>query len=174
MSNSLQPHELQHTRLPLSFTISRSSLKFMSFSVSDAISSSAISSPFRPQFFPASGSFPMSHLFASDGQSIGASASAHPMNIQDWFPLGWTALNSLQSKGLSKVFSSTQFKIIYSSALSLLYDPTLMSVRDYWKGHSFDYLELCQQSDVFAFLGSQWNLAGKPSIINPWSKPVPS
>ena len=126
------------------------------------------------QSFPAAGSFPMSRLFASDGQSIGASASAHPMNIQGWFPLGWTALNSLQSKGLSKVFSSTQFKIIYSSALSLLYDPTLMSVRDYWKGHSFDYSELCQQRDVFAFLGSQWNLAGKPSIINPWSKPVPS
>ena len=63
----------------------------------------------RPQFFPASGSFPMSQFFASGGQSIGVSASASvlPMNIQDWFPLGWTGWISLQSKGLSRVFSNT-------------------------------------------------------------------
>ena len=72
----------------------------------------------------------MSHLFAWDGQSIGASASALPMSIQGWFPLGWTALNSLQSKALLRVFSSTQFESIHSSALSLLYDPTLMPVSD--------------------------------------------
>ena len=61
------------------------------------------------QSFPASGSFPMSQLFESGGQSIGASASASvlPMNIQDWFPLGWIGCISLQSKGLSRVFSST-------------------------------------------------------------------
>ena len=61
------------------------------------------------QSFPASGSFPMSHFFASDGQSFGVSASASvlPMNIQDWFPLGWTGWISLQSKGLSRVFSNT-------------------------------------------------------------------
>ena len=59
------------------------------------------------QSFPASGSFPMSWLFASDGQNIGASASVLPMNIQGWFPLGLTGLNSVQSKGLSRVFSST-------------------------------------------------------------------
>ena len=61
------------------------------------------------QYFPESGSFQMSQLFASGDQSIGASASASvlPMNIQDWFPLGWTGLISLQSKGLSRVFSNT-------------------------------------------------------------------
>ena len=61
------------------------------------------------QSFPASGSFPMSWFLASGGQSIGASASASvlPMNIQGWFPLGWTGLITLQSKGLSRVFSST-------------------------------------------------------------------
>ena len=61
------------------------------------------------QSFPASGSFPMSHFFTSGGQSIGVSASAAvlPMNIQDWFPLGWTDWISLQSKGLSRVFSNT-------------------------------------------------------------------
>ena len=62
-----------------------------------------------PQSFPASGSFQMTHLFASGGQSIGVSASASvlPMNIQDWFPLGWTGWISLLSKGLSRVFSNT-------------------------------------------------------------------
>ena len=61
------------------------------------------------QSFPASGSFPMSQLFTSDGQNTGASASASvlPMNIQDWFPLGWTSWISLLSKGLSRVFSNT-------------------------------------------------------------------
>ena len=77
--------------------------------VGDATSSSVI--PFSPclQSFPASGSFQMSQLFASGGQSIGVSASASvlPMNTQDWFPLGWTGWISLQSKGLSRVFSNT-------------------------------------------------------------------
>ena len=74
-----------------------------------AISSSVIPFSSRPQSFPASGSFPMSRLFTSGGKSIGVSASAlvFPMNIQDWFPLGWTGWISLQSKGLSRVFSNT-------------------------------------------------------------------
>ena len=94
----------------------------------------------------------MSQLFTSGGQSIGASASALvlPMNIQRSFPLGLTGLTSLQSKGLSRVFSSSQFKSINSSALSLLYGPTLTSVHDYWKNHRFDYMDICQQSDVSA------------------------
>ena len=69
------------------------------------ISSSAAPFSFRLQSFPASGSFPMSRLFASGGQSIGASASVLPMNIQGWFPLGLTGLISLLSKGLWRVFS---------------------------------------------------------------------
>ena len=74
-----------------------------------------------PQTSPASGFFPTSRFFTSDGQSIGASASVLPMNIQDWFPLECDRLISLQSKGLSREFSPTpQFKSINSSALSLL------------------------------------------------------
>ena len=85
-------------------------------SVDDAIKPShPLSAPISscPQSFPASGSFPMSQLFASCGQRIGASASASvlPMNIQDWFPLGWTSLISLQSKGLLRVFSSTTIRM---------------------------------------------------------------
>ena len=73
------------------------------------ISSSVIPFSSHLQSFPTSGAFPMSQLFASGGQSIGVSASASllPMNIQDWFPLGWTGWIFLQSKGLSRVFSNT-------------------------------------------------------------------
>ena len=116
------------------------------------ISSSVIPSPSRLQSFRASGSFPMSQFIASDGQSIGASASASvmPMNIQDWFPLGLAGLISLQSMGLSRVFSNTTIKSINSSVLSLLYGSTLTSTHDYWKNHSVDYKYLCRQSDVSA------------------------
>ena len=76
------------------------------------------------QFFPASVPFPMSWLFASDVQRIGASASVLPIYIQSWFPLGLTGLISLQFKGLSRIFSSTTI---------LLYGPTLTSIHDYWK-----------------------------------------
>ena len=77
--------------------------------IGDAIQPSHPLIPFssRLQSFPASGSFPISQFFASGGQSIGASASVLPMNIQDWLPLGWTGWISLQSKGLSRVFSNT-------------------------------------------------------------------
>ena len=96
---------------PLSSTVSWSLLKFTSTeSVMHLnISSSATLFSNCLQSFPASGSFPMSQIFPSAGQSIGASASASvfPMNIQDWFPLGWTGLISLLSKGLIRVFSNT-------------------------------------------------------------------
>ena len=72
-----------------------------------AISSSVAPFSFCPQSFPASGSFPMSQLFTSGGQSIGVSTSVLPMNTQDWSPLGWTGWISLQSKGFSRVFSNT-------------------------------------------------------------------
>ena len=98
------------------------------------------------QSFPESGSFPMSQLFASGSQSIRASASASvlPMNIQGWYPLGLTGLISLLSRGLSEVFSIPPFKSINSSVLTLLNGPTLTSIHDYWKNHSFDYMDLCQ------------------------------
>ena len=84
--------------------------------------------------------FPSSQLFASGGQNIGPSASASvlPVNIQSWFPLGLTGLISLQSKGLSRVFSSITVWRHNSSAFSLLCGPSLTSVHNYWKNHSFD------------------------------------
>ena len=102
---------------------------------------------------PLSSSFPSirifsNELFMSSGQSIGASASVLPMNIQDWFPLGLTGLISLLFKGLSRVSPTPQFKSINSSVPSLLYDPTLTSIHDYWKNHSFEYMHLCRQSNV--------------------------
>ena len=88
--------------------------------------------------FPASGSFQVSWFFASGGQSFGVSASVLLMNIRDWFPLGWTGWISLQSKGLSRVFSNTTVQKHLSSVLSFLCCPTLTSIRDYRKNHSFD------------------------------------
>ena len=94
----------------LSFTVSPSLLRFMSIEsvMPSALSSSAVPFSSCLQSFPASGSFPISWFFTSDGQSIGASASVFPINFQCWFPLGWTGLISLPSKGLSRVFSSTK------------------------------------------------------------------
>ena len=110
VSDSVTPWT-EHARLPLSFTASRSLLKLMSFESVMPSSHLILHHPFSsfPQSFSASRSFPMSQLFASGGQNIGASASASvlPKNIQDWSPLGWTGWISLQSKGLSRIFSST-------------------------------------------------------------------
>ena len=89
-----------------------------------AISSSVVPFASCPQSLPASESFPMSQLFTWGGQSIGLSALASvlPMNIQDWFPIGWTGWISLQSKGLSRVFSNTTVqRSINSSTLSFQY-----------------------------------------------------
>ena len=77
--------------------------------------------------------------------------SVLPMNIQDWFPLGLTGLISLQSKGLSRVFSNTIVQKHQFFSVSFLYGPTLTSMHDYWKNHSFDYTDLCQPSNVSAF-----------------------
>ena len=95
----------------------------------------------------------MSRLFPLGGQSIGASASVpvFPMNIQGLFPLGLIGLISLMSRVLSSIFSNTTFESISSSVLSLLYGPTLTSIHDYWKNHSFDYMDLYQQSNVSTF-----------------------
>ena len=104
------------------------------------ISSSVLPFSFCLPSFPASGSFLKIWLFASGGQSTGASASASVllMNIQGWFPLGLTGWISLQSKGLSRVFSNTTFKSNKSSVFRLLYGPILTSIHDYWKNHSYD------------------------------------
>ena len=124
----------------LSFTISWDLLKFMSVELVMLFNHLILCHPFLllPSILPASGSFWMSWLFASGGQNIGASASASVllMNIQGWFPLGLTALISLQSKGLLRVFSSTA--IWKHQFFSFLYGPTLTSTHDYWKNHIFD------------------------------------
>ena len=111
MSYSLWPHGLQHAMLPcpsLSPGICSNSCPLSQWCHS-TISSSVIPFSSCLQSFPASGSFPLSQLFASGGQSIEASTSAPvlPMNSQGWFPLGLTGLISLQFKGLSRVFSNT-------------------------------------------------------------------
>ena len=151
MSNSLWPHGLQHAKSPCpsptprvypnSCPLSRWCHPTISFSVI-TISSCL-------QSFPAS-SFQMSQFFPSGGQSIGVSASALvlPMNIQDWFPLGLTGCSPRDSQESS---ATPQFKTINSSVLSFLYSPTLTSVHDHWKNYSLDSMDLCYQSNVFAF-----------------------
>ena len=110
-ADSLQPHESQHARPPCPSPTPgvHSNSCPLSQWCHSAISSSVIPFSSFPQSLPASGSFPMSQLFTWGGQSIGVSASAWvlPMNIQDWSPLRWTGWISLQSKGLSRVFSNT-------------------------------------------------------------------
>ena len=111
VSDSLRPHESQHARPPCPSPTPRvySNSCPSSRWCHPAISSSVVPFSSCPQSLPASGSFPVSQLFAWGGQSTGVSASASilPMNTQDWSPLGWTGWISLQSKGLSQVFSNT-------------------------------------------------------------------
>ena len=111
VSDSLWPHWLQHASLPCPSPTPEVYSNSCSLSrwCQTTISSSVITFSSRLQSFPASGSFPVSQFFTSGGQSIGVSASASvlPVNIQDSFPLGWTGCISLQSKGFSRVFSST-------------------------------------------------------------------
>ena len=128
---------------PLSSTVTWNLSKFMSIESVMLCNHSASASP-SPSALNLSSiirSFPKSWLFTSGGQSIGASASTSvlPVNIQDWFPLELTGLISLLSKGLSRVFSSTNSLASKASlAFSHRYGPTLTSVDDYWKNHSFD------------------------------------
>ena len=130
----------------LSFTISQNLLRFMSIESVTILSSFAYFSSCL-QSFPASGSFPVSWVFSSGGQNIGASASASVflMNIQGLFPLGLTGLNSLQSKDSQESSLAPQFESINSSMFSLLYGPSLTFIHDYWKNHSSDYTDLCQE-----------------------------
>ena len=141
MSDSLRSHGLQHSRSPCPSPTPRiySNSCPLSWWCHPTISLSVIPCS-HLQSFPASGSFQMSQFFSSHGQSIGVSASASvlPMNIQYRFPLGWTGWISLLSKGFSRVFSNTtlQKHQFFGSQLSL-YSPTLTSIHDYWKNHSF-------------------------------------
>ena len=140
--NSLWPRGLQHSRpscpslTPRAYSNSCLSSQWCHPTVSSSVV------PFSSclQSSTESESFPMSQFFASGGQNIGISALASvlPMNIQDWFPLGWTGSISLESKGLSRVFSNTTVQKHQFFVLSFLYSPTLTSIHDYWKNHRFD------------------------------------
>ena len=150
MSNCLRPHGLQHTRppspspapgvYPNSCPLSRR--------CHPTILSSVIPFSSCLQSFPASGSFLKTWLFVSTGQSTEASASDLLMNIHSWFTLGLTRLISLQSKGLSRVFSNTTAQKHQHSAF-LWSNST--SIHDYGKNHSLGYTDFCQQSNVSAF-----------------------
>ena len=125
VSDSFQSHGLQHAGLPCPSPTPWACSNSCSSSLwcHPTISSSVVPFSPCPQSFPASGSFQISQFFTSGGQNIGASASASVLlkNIQDWFPLGWTGWISLQSKGLSRVFSNAtvQKHQFFSTQLSL-------------------------------------------------------
>ena len=127
MSDSLQPHGLQHTRLPCPSPNPRACSNSCALSQWCRPTILSFGIPFSPclQSFPASGSFPMSQFFTLGSQSIGASALASvlPMTIQDWFPLGLTGLISLQSRDSQESSPTPQFKSINSSVLSFLDSP---------------------------------------------------
>ena len=141
VSDSLRPHESQHARPPCPSPTpgvpsdSRPSSRWCH----PAISSSVVPFSSCPQSLPPSGSFPMSQLFTWVGQSTGVSALASflPKKSQGWSPSEWTGWISLQSLGLSRVFSNTTVQK-HSSALSFLHSPTLTSIHDHRKNHSLD------------------------------------
>ena len=141
MFDSLWPHGLQHSILlcPSPSLRACSNSYPLSQWCQPTISSSVIPFSSCLQSFPILGYYLKSQLFTSGGQNTGASALASvlPMYIQDWFPLGWTGLISLQSKGLSRIFSNIIVQKHQFLALSLLYGPTLTYINDYWKNLSF-------------------------------------
>ena len=141
VSDSLQPHGLQHPRPPCPSPTpgAYSNSCPLSQWYHPTVSSSVVPFSSCLQSFPASGSFPTSQFFTSGGQSIGVSASASvlPMNIQDLFPLQWIG-SPCCPRDSQESSPTQQFKSINSSVLSFLYSPTLTSVCDYWKKHSFD------------------------------------
>ena len=141
MSNSLRPHELQNARHPCPSPTPTvlPNLCPSSRWYGSTISSSVVPFSSCHQYFPEAESFPMSQLFASGGQSIGASASTSvlPINTWDWSPLEWTCWISLQPKE-SQESSTPQSKSINSLAFSFLCIPTVTSILDHWKDHSLD------------------------------------
>ena len=137
MSDSLWPHEPQHARPPCpSLTPGVHPNPCPSSQWCHPTRSSSVV-PFSscPQSFPVSGSFQMSQLFTSGGQSIGVSASTSVlrMNTQDWSHLGWTGWISLSPRDSQESSPTPQFQSINSSMLSFLYSPTLTSIHDHWK-----------------------------------------
>ena len=141
VSDSLWPHGLQHARLPCPSPTLRAYSNSCPLTqwYHPTISSSVVPFSSHLQSFPASESSNESVLRIRWPKYWSFSFSISLlMNIQDWFPLGWTGWISLQSKGCSRVSPTPQFKSINSLALSFLYSPTLTSIHDYWKNHTFD------------------------------------
>ena len=142
-ANSLQPHGLQHARLPCPSPTPRACWNSCpsSWWCHPTISFSVVPFSFCLQSFPASGSFPVSQFFTSGGQSIRVSASASilPVNIPDWFPLGWTGWISLQSKGFSRVFSNTtvQKHQFFGAQLSFSKKANVFQLRRKWCSKTF-------------------------------------
>ena len=157
VSDSSWPHGLQHTRLPCPSPSPRVCLSYLHW-IGDAIQPSHPLSPSSPVFklsqhqsvFQRVGSFPMNQLFASGGWRTGASASVLLKSIQGWFPLRLTTLIFFLSKGLSRIFSSTTVQK-HQFFGTLLYCPARTTIHDYWRDHCLDYVDLCQQSGIFAF-----------------------
>ena len=161
MSNSLQPHRLQHARTPCPSTTPRvySNSCPLSRWCHPSISSSVVPFSSCPQFFPASGSFQMSQVFTSEGQSIGFQLQHQSFQ--------WIFRTYLLEDGLvgspciprdSQESSPTpQFKSINSSVVSLLHSPTLTYIHDYWKNHRLGSTDLCWQSNVSPFNMLSWS-----------------
>ena len=155
VSNSLRPDGLQHARTPcplLTPGIYSNSCP-LSWWCHPTISFSVVPFSSLLQSFPSSGSFQMSQFFESGGQSIGVSASASvlSMNNQDWFPLGWLVGSPCcpRDSQESSPTHSSKASILQCSAFFIV--PALTSIHDYWKKHSLDYMDLCWQSNVSAF-----------------------
>ena len=142
MCDSLWPHRLQHAKLPCPSPTTRACSDLCSSSrwCHPTISSSVVPFSSRLQSFPAAGSFPLSQFVASGGQT---------MIIPDWFPLGLTGWISLQSRGLSRVFSNTKVQKhqLFSTQLSLWSNSNTHT----WllENHSFDYTDLCHKKDEY-------------------------
>ena len=152
MSYSLQICGLQHARPPCPSPTpgDNSNSCPLSWWCHPTISSSVIPFSSCLHSFSASGSFEMSQFFTLGGQNTGVSASVHPMNIQDCFPLRWTCI-SFQSKDSHQSFPTPPFKSINTLVLGFLYSPTLTSIHDHWKSHTFEYPDLCWQSNASVF-----------------------
>ena len=154
MPDSLWAHELQHIRPPCPSQTPRDYPNScpMSWWCHPTISSFVVPFSSRLQSFLALVSFPMSQFFVSGSPSIGVSASASvlPMTTQGWFPLDWLVWSPCSPRDSQESSPTPQFKSINSSALILLYGPTLTSVLGYWENHSLDFTDLCWQSDVSA------------------------
>ena len=156
MSDSLWPHESQHARPPCPSPTPRvySNSCSLSWWCHPTISSSVVPFSSRLQSFPESGSFQMSQLFASGGQNIGVSAlhqSFQWIFRTDFLEDGLTGWSPCCPKDSQESSPTPQFQSISSLVLSFLYSPTLTSIHDHCKNHSFEKMDLCWQNNVSAF-----------------------